>query len=351
LKVVPCAGAPRDLGLDQGGAWVPELRRLRPGRRGDAAQRPLERDLRRHFPQLAERLEGIARGARVPLRILFAALARELGADAEGDAPVTRAAALWGFAETESRGGATLVWAAPDAGLPWRVRRSRPENGLASLELVVPWLPGAVAGVNAAGLAVACTTLEARVASVSLCSAPAFLLVQECLQRFESIEGAEDWCLHRPAGGTATLVLSHAAGGLVGVLVAGTKRERVVPEGGTLTPSDPRMHRPQIAAKERAASGLERAAEVALLLQDAAGGEFVPSSPAAEPGIRAVALDARERRLWVLRGKEALHVFDLVPNSLDEAASAGREAGKGPAQCVGTPFLDSETSPESDLRT
>jgi hypothetical protein len=312
-NLVRCEGAPRDLGLDQGEACAAALRRLRDALRGSPAPRPPERDLRRHFPQLAERLEGVARGGRVPVRILLSALACELGSARQREHPVTRAAALWGFTATWTGSGATLAWAARGAELPWRVRESKPENGLASLEIVAPWLPGGVAGVNAAGLAVACTTLEASLAS-SACAAPAFLLVQECLQRFERVEGAEEWCLHRPAGGRATILIADAAGGLVGVEVAGAERERLLAQNGILASPDAPVHRPQIAAKAMATPGLDRPARLALLLQHACAEELF--SQTAEPRVASVALDARERRLWVSGGQEPLRALELAPRPL-----------------------------------
>ncbi|HME73806.1 MAG TPA: hypothetical protein VKM54_28670 [Myxococcota bacterium] len=314
-SVVRCEGAPRDLGLDQGEACAAALRISLDALKGPASPRPLERDLRRHFPQLAERLEGMARGGRLPARILLRALARELGSVRQHEHPATRAGALWGFAATWTGGGATLAWAARGADLPWQVRRSQPENGLASLEIVVPWLPGGVAGVNAAGLAVACTTLEAAVAPQP-CAAPAFLLVQECLQRFESVEGAEEWCLHRPAGGRATILIADALGGLVGVEVVGAERERLVAQNGILASPDAPVHRPQIAAKAMATPGLDRPARLALLLQHLRAEELLPGSPRAEPKVAAVALDAEERRLWVVGGQEPARALEVAPRPL-----------------------------------
>jgi hypothetical protein len=271
--------------------------------------RSLERDLRRHFPQLAERLEGVARGAHVSTRILFGALARELGSVWQGEPPATGAAALWAFAPRWTAGGATIAWAARSAETRWRVRQSRPENGLVSLEVVAPWFPGGVAGVNAAGLAVACSTLDAPLASGS-CAAPAFLLVQECLQRFEGVEGAEEWCLNRPAGGHATILLVDAQGALAGVQVAGAERERLFAQDGILASPNGFVHRAQSAAKWMATPGLDRSARLALLLEHARAEEPVLPAAMAEPRGAAVALDAGERRLWIACGKEPLRALE-----------------------------------------
>lgn len=310
-SVVLCEGAPRDLGLDQGRALNAVLRRLRDTPQGSTAPRTVERDLRRHFPQLAERLEGVALGARVPAHWLLRALAGELGSLGQGARPATRAAALWGFAATRTGGGATLAWAPQELELAWQLRRSRPENGLFSLEIVAPWLPGGVAGVNAAGLAVACSTREVPVASQP-CAAPAFLLVQECLQRFESADGAEEWCLHRPAGGRATVLIGDAAGRLVGVEFTGADRERLVAHNGILASPEAPVHAPEIAAKAMAAPGLDRPARLSLLLRHLRA-EEVLAAARSEPKLAAVVLDAEERRLWVAGRQAPERAFEVAP--------------------------------------
>jgi len=326
--LIRCQGAPRDLGLDQGAACADVLRALRSRVPRPWAPGPLERDLRRHFPQLAERLEGIARGARVRERLLLGALRDELGY--AGEQPPTHAAALWGFAANWTGAGATLAWAAGAGKAPWLLRQSRPENGFASLEIVTPWLPGGVAGVNAAGLALACSTLEAVPPSQGF-AAPAFLLVQECLQRFESVEGAEQWCLHRPAGGRATVLIADAAGGLAGVEVAGVERERRVAQNGILASSDAPVDRAQIAAKEMVTLGGDAPARFALLLQHLRAEGPAASSANGEPRLWAAALDARGCRVWVVRGQDPLHALDVAPRELP-VRGPEREGGRqGPS--------------------
>lgn len=254
--VLECEGAPRDLGLDQGLAlrdWLrrfaasqgaelppdeevpdgalglPWLERVASGvggllrgsaraRPGGAATRALARDLARHFPQLAERCEGLARGGRIPASVVLDVCTRELEREA--------GAAL--LAATPDGGGLFLLRGLrAETSLRWR--RSRPENGLRSLELVAPAGLGAVAGVNEAGLAVAWGARGARPAPVGAarCAAPATLLVQECLQRFERVAGAAAWCADRPAlggeaGGDAiSLLIADASGACAGVTRSG----------------------------------------------------------------------------------------------------------------------------------
>jgi len=312
-EVLRCEGAPRDLGLDQGEACAEALRTLSDSLLGPPAPRRLLRDLQRPFPQLAERLEGVGRGARLPVRVLLRALARELGAASSGEHPATCAAALWGLGPARTGWGATLAWSARPTAGPWRVRQSRPENGLPSLEIVAPWLPGGVAGVNAAGLAIACTTLEVPVAPQPF-AAPAFLLVQECLQRFESVEGAEEWCTHRPAGGCATILLADAAGELLGVQVTDPERARLRPEDGILVSSETPVHRAEMAAKAMATPGHDRSARLALLLQQLCPPD-APTPAAGSNGV-AVVLDPGERQLWVVEGRERPQQFEIALRSL-----------------------------------
>jgi len=84
--------------------------------------------------------------------------------------------------------------------------------------------------VNEAGLAV--------VAGPLLWGAPgrdgyptSILLVQECLQRFEDLDGAIDWCCKRPVEGEQSLVLTDASGNVATVVVSGRSRRVQAGEG------------------------------------------------------------------------------------------------------------------------
>lgn len=226
--LVDCAGAPRDLGLDQGRACRAELAerfaalswteavRLRAGRCGAPVAR-LRRDVARHFPHLSESLAGLAVGAEVP----EAFAAREVLAEL-GDAGERPAAALAG--ET-----ARLALALDGACV---VRRSRPEGLFASVDATRPWLPSTLIGVNERGLAVAVVASEAG--GGGGCAAPAALLAQDCLERFESLDGALEWCVGRPGGGRATLFLADRAGEVAGVECASDGRRVLRPAEGRL---------------------------------------------------------------------------------------------------------------------
>jgi hypothetical protein len=233
-----CEGAPRDLGFDQGREFAADLRgefdrqpawnrwRQRLGGRTPASA-PLQRDLRRHYPQQSETIEGLVAGARVPFAWFAERLAREfMGAAPVGAAVGAAIAAEPGLTSV----GPLLVRSF--ATTPC-VRHSRPEGGFASVELTLPWLAAAFAGVNESGLGVACVA-EASASNASDCAVPASLLVQDCLARFDGIRGAVDWCTGRPASGRAVILLADASGAVAGVEIDGPARRELSPKDGLI---------------------------------------------------------------------------------------------------------------------
>jgi len=236
MDPIRCEGAPRDLGLDQGSAcgaeirsWlqvrglpatryrIPGLRRLAGGAQLGAGA---GRELLRHYPHLGERMSGIARGARVPLSSLMEEVVASTYASS--DHPLTSPAAAVAALDDE---GAVVIARGFAPELPWVVRASEPEVGFRSVEITLPWLVGGLAGVNEAGIAVVAAAPSATPAGAGAAAAPAWLLVQECLQRFDSLEGALDWCLRRPSAGDYSLLLGDASGEVAVVEVSrGTRR-------------------------------------------------------------------------------------------------------------------------------
>jgi hypothetical protein len=216
-----CEGAPRDLGADQGRAcrealrgrctaarrWRAILGRVAPGTR-DAV-----RELRRHFPHQAEQLVGLARAAGLPVWSVFEMAWADLREPA-------RAIGV------ETGAGPRLAAALPEDGL---VRRMQPEGRFASLDLTRPALATALLGVNAAGLAVA------HAGAGASSGPPAAALVRDCLERFEKVDPALDWCMKRPAGSGVTILLADAAGELAGVELAPIRRV-LRPIDGLLVP-------------------------------------------------------------------------------------------------------------------
>ena len=234
--IVECAGAPRDIGLDQGRACRARLRarfrslprwerlRLRTVRSDPATSRAW-RDMLRHFPHQAEALEGIARGAGVPRAWLARRLVREHAADAASNR-----------CEGVAAGDPGKVLLARGVAGDSIVCRVRPDGGFGSLELVRPWLTSGLAGVNEEGLALLCAPVADEPGA---CAAPAVLLARECLQQFDSVGAALEWCTGRPAGGRATLLVADASGELAAVEIAGPARRVRRADAGLLVAAPP----------------------------------------------------------------------------------------------------------------
>jgi len=243
-NVTECGGAPRDMGLAQGRANAAEIRRhleqagvARRGRRlaglrafasGGVLGQGMAREIVRHYPHLAERMTGIARGAGVSFEGLMELFTRGPEACENLHAPSAAAAAASRDEADAFAVGRSLSLPSDGRGA-WVVRRSAPEHGFASIEVTLPWLASCVAGVNESGLAVAIAPPApgSRMAPPSR-DPSCQLLVQECLQRFEETSPALDWCLERPSAGTAGLVFADRSGEIARVTVTGQTR-RVVP--------------------------------------------------------------------------------------------------------------------------
>lgn len=220
---IECRGAPRDLGFDQGAACAEAVRAALRGLRRVPGAARVERDLWCHFPHLAERGAGLARGAGVARAGLARALA-ELGRAGV-------AAPLW-----LGGGDGELRLVLPHGlGHDLVLRRSRPDSGYRSLELTLPWLAGSLAGVNEAGLAAAGKAIPG--AASGPCAAPALLLLQDALQRCASAAAALEWCLRRPGGGGAKLRFVDAGGADLALRIEGAGRAELRPPPGEPTTS------------------------------------------------------------------------------------------------------------------
>ncbi len=231
--MIECHGDPRDIGFDQGSAVGSELQArfarsrgrlgMRLGRR-DAHSAVVMRDVARHFPHQAEAIEGLARGARVPKAWVDREIVRALAT-----APTPSAAAT-AMAACDSLCGAPalVVCTAPRDAV---YRRVCAESGFRSLEVTLPWFPGALVGVNEKGLAVACAPGPFTGGG---CWAPAAFLVRDCLRQFESLEPAIEWCATRPAAARAALLVADARGEVACVDVTGGERRVRRPIDGLL---------------------------------------------------------------------------------------------------------------------
>ena len=250
LTTIECAGHPRDMGLAQGEAarmtiraeaarlGLPTRRSRWPGLRaltiGAVRGVGAGREMFRHFAHQAERLEGLARASGLPLDSVLEMHLRVRAGGLQAGLLARRATVRARTLDAEGDGKRLLlertlpVAQAGEAG--WILRESRPEVGFRSLEVGLPWLVSSVAGVNEGGLAV--------VAGPLLWGTPgregdptSLLLVQECLQRFEDLDGAIGWCLKRPVEGEQSLVLTDASGAVATVIVDGRERRVQAGEG------------------------------------------------------------------------------------------------------------------------
>lgn len=245
-EVTSCSGAPRDLGFDQGRACRDILREgiaqaglrtarrrlpnLRPWSSGPVLGTGLGREIIRHYPHLSERMAGLALGADLPLESLVS----YMEARANSDSPVCRPARALAAA-------GPVPWLAREfpsgsgTNHGWTLRRSRPEVGFASVEVTVPWLASAVAGVNEAGLAAAIVVNESTaMATDSAHGAIALLLIQECLQQFASLDSCLDWCSKRPSACDARILFADASGEIASIDMDRSERRVVRSREGVL---------------------------------------------------------------------------------------------------------------------
>ena len=289
LAPIDCEGAPRDVGFAQGAGcssvlrsdygalplWTRLAHRLG---RVDAHTAHVARDLRRHFPHQSESIEGIARGAGVPASWLSATLAHQLAVHPPRwtggvvAVPARRPPEALAARYLAARVSPHLV-----------VRRSRPDGNHRSIEVTLPWLTSALGGVNEVGLAVTCVPGGRAPGD---CTAPALLLVHDCLARFGSVEGALDWLVGRPAGGRAILFVGDASGEVAGVEILGDERRVLRPSEGVLVE----------------AGGGGREAEISKRLRESPpNGIDALEGCLADGGValRLVVLDPADRRLGV----------------------------------------------------
>lgn len=288
-----CRGAPRDLGYDQGRAArervraevravagpapVAWWRRLRP----DARVTGVERAAARFFPHMAERGAGLARGAGVARRHVAALLARELRADSSS---------LLGVSPERTGQGALVVRTLPPSSSILE-RTSAPDADWRSVEVTRPWLVPALAGVNERGLAVAASVVGGEIPTRGVEGAPALLLVQDCLQRFDTVGKAMDWCARRPAAGAAAILLADAAGEVAAVWLDEQTRRVERPADGLWVGPAPLRER---TALDKACAAFRRLDPEALL-------------SVLDPTEGAVVLDPAGARLGVHRpGTQAL---------------------------------------------
>jgi hypothetical protein len=248
---IECAGHPRDMGIAQGaalrgairaeieGAGLPLKRSRIPTLRAFAAG-PLRgqgagREFFRHFSHLSERLDGMAFAAGVPVDSVLDLHLRLRAGGTQGGLLARRAsvrARTVGGGQDEGKNvllERSLPFAA-EGESNWILRESRPAVGFRSIEVALPSLVSAVAGVNEGGLAIVAGPLLWGTGGRGGWP-PSSLLVQECLQRFTDVEGALGWCQKRPVEGEQSFVLADAGGAVATVISNGQERRVQSGEG------------------------------------------------------------------------------------------------------------------------
>lgn len=177
-----------------------------------------------------ERLRGIARGARVPLRRL--ALCCALEAVLSDLTPVTAPAVNAGCSALAVTRGASETGAPILAHnfdyLPlvqpyYFIRRSHPRDGLRSVELAVKPLAGAIDGVNETGLAITCNYAYAVDRGPQ---GPTITMhIAEALSRFACVDETVAYFRTAPRVGGGLLMLGDATGRIAALDVSNSRVE------------------------------------------------------------------------------------------------------------------------------
>jgi hypothetical protein len=285
---------------------------LSPLTSGPVLGRGMGREIIRHYPHLSERIQGLARGADLSFEALMELFVRVASAGAQDRELSAEVPVVVGSAGEP--GGLVVARALIESGLPgstWIVRRSRPEVGFASLEVALPWMASAVAGVNECGVAVAIASGEGASESTAVAGTgepAAVLLVQECLQRFTDIHGCVDWCSKRPVSGRASIVVADASGSALALEIRGSERRVAPRESGVWPVGGSEASRSRLRDGLAAGDPLDLDALAALCASEADAGALVTL----EPG-------ARRLTLQPLRadGAEPATRLELSPSAAD----------------------------------
>lgn len=246
---VVCSGTPFEMGLAQGTAlktkihaarevltkleafrlkqpwWLPFSCYLWLSER--RATRFLELPLERDYPEMKDRLLGIAQGAGVsPGRIhLFNAL-EPLLSSIGGSTTCPGACSAVAVRGSRSVTGEPMLARNFDY-LPliqpfYVMRESRPNKGFRALEFTTVPLGGAVDGMNEKGLAItydyAFTTDRSPVPS-----GPISMAISEALERCTSVAEAADWIIKKPRVGGGLLMMADAQGDIASLELSNTR--------------------------------------------------------------------------------------------------------------------------------
>lgn len=234
--------------------WLPyPLYRWLAGRK---AQRLLASLLSRELPELGQRLEGLAEGARLSLSTLYLFNALEpLLSSIGGCTACPGGCSAVAVRGSRSADGGPMIARNFDY-LPvvqpfYTVRKSRPREGFRSLEFTVAPLAGAVDGMNQQGLCIAYNYAFATDGDPAP-AVPITMLISEALRRCGTVQEAAAWIAARRRWGGGLLMLADASGDVASLELSNTRSHLRRLEQGqdvlfhTNNFSDPRMKEVQI---------------------------------------------------------------------------------------------------------
>ncbi len=180
------------------------------------AHRTVPRDVEIDYPRQYERFLGIAEGAGLDIDHLWMALLMEQRAQAGLRMDACTSFALTADRTTFGEPVIARVFDLPPETGPFNVlRRDRPADRLASMQLTFPQLAGSHTGVNERGLAIAYNL--GYPCDQSGCSAGITLIVQEILERCGTVGEAIELVPQLRRSGGALLTLADADGDIAAV--------------------------------------------------------------------------------------------------------------------------------------
>lgn len=253
---VVCAGSYREMGFAQGRNlrgtilaaidtclndetfrdgrpwWIPTWLVLWVGKR--RAARLLSVPLRRHFPEMHERLIGMSEGSGLDLRLAYFASAFEPLLASKSDQSVVPACSSVAIRGKRSATGEPMVARNFDyvpVVQPFLiVREDRPQGRFRSLQFTTATTCGAFDGINEHGLCI--TYNYGFVTDDATPSGPISMLIVEALERCKTVAEAAQLISSRPRWGGAILMLADAEGDIASLELSSTQAELRRPPAG-----------------------------------------------------------------------------------------------------------------------
>lgn len=191
------------------------------------------------YPEMQSRLQGMGRGAGVPLGSLLLLNGFEpLMASVEGRTnipPMPEACSAVAIRGSRSANGQPMVAHNFDY-LPivqpfYSLRESRPAGGLRSLEFTMAPLAGTIDGINEAGLCITYNyafTLDRPAHRSGFIS----MAISEALARCRTTAEASEWIQSRPRWGGGLLMLADAQGDIASLELSSSRASVRRPENG-----------------------------------------------------------------------------------------------------------------------